>query len=363
MDITSKQRKKIIKYILDDRRKKLSKYINKEDIPLNSILNSKGEKMVHICCREGACDCLEYLVKSGARVNLVDRSGNLPIHNAIQYCMENYSGELESDLVSYLLTYSTSLLNIQNNKGVSARQLLETLESMKQNGRERDAANNYKYEESGSEDSSSDEKRWEDRLRDEYEAEYEGSFARFENESEYLYDEPENFDAWADKIYASFSERRRRAYAPPPSKSKHVTTSSSNSTNNSYGFTQPKKRLGPQINPAQSQINTEKLRQEKRLRKVRELSNKLFNTNEQISFADLPYVGMNAHEILDAMLGGLSSSDNEKDDVKKVIREEVRRWHPDKFKQKVGPRIESGDSDKVLDEVKRVAQAILSYAK
>jgi hypothetical protein len=186
---------------------------------------------------------------------------------------------------------------------------------------------------------------------------------RFENESEYLYDEPENFDAWADKIYASFSERRRRAYAPPPSKSKHVTTSSSNSTNNSYGFTQPKKRLGPQINPAQSQINTEKLRQEKRLRKVRELSNKLFNTNEQISFADLPYVGMNVHEILDSMLGGLNGSVNEKDDVKKVIREEVRRWHPDKFKQKVGPRIESGDSDKVLDEVKRVAQAILSYAK
>jgi len=344
---------------LDDRRKKLSKYIKKEDIPLNSILNSKGEKMVHICCREGACDCLEYLVRSGARVNLVDKSGNLPIHNAIQYCMENYSTQLESDLVSYLLTYSTSLLNIQNNKGVSARQLLETLETMKQNGRDRNDDNYSTIKDSNSDDSSVEDQRWEDKLRDECEAEYGGSFSRFENDADYLYDEPDNFDAWADKIYASFSERRRKAYAPPTSKSKKISTSTT-TNNSSSSSSKPKKRLGPEINTAQSQINTEKLRQEKRLRKVQDQSNKLFISSEEISLADLPYTGMTAHQIIDAMLGHCSGN---KEEIKKTIREEVRRWHPDKFRQKVGRRIEPGESEKVMEEVKRVAQAILSYAK
>ena len=135
MDISSKEYKKIFKYIVDDRHKKLKKYIKKKEISINAILNSKGEKMVHVCCREGATDCLEYLVSSGAKVNLVDKSGNLPIHNAVRYCMENYTLRLESDLVSFLLTYSSGLLNVQNFKRETAKELIDKLEEMKQNAR------------------------------------------------------------------------------------------------------------------------------------------------------------------------------------------------------------------------------------
>ena len=70
---------------------------------------------------------------------------------------------------------------------------------------------------------------------------------------------------------------------------------------------------------------------------------------------------MKANEIVDAMLGHCSN--DSEDVIKKIIREEVRRWHPDKFKQKIGHRIIDGQSEKVLEEVKRIAQAILSYAK
>lgn len=70
---------------------------------------------------------------------------------------------------------------------------------------------------------------------------------------------------------------------------------------------------------------------------------------------------MKANEIVDAMLGHCGN--DSEDVIKKIIREEVRRWHPDKFKQKIGHRIIDGQSEKVLEEVKRIAQAILSYAK
>ena len=39
------------------------------------------------------------------------------------------------------------------------------------------------------------------------------------------------------------------------------------------------------------------------------------------------------------------------------------RWHPDKFKQKIGPRIRLEDMDSVMAKVKTIAQALTSYAK
>jgi len=51
MDVTSKQKNKIIKYIIDDRPKKLGKYIDKHEIELNAIVSRKGEKMLHLCAR------------------------------------------------------------------------------------------------------------------------------------------------------------------------------------------------------------------------------------------------------------------------------------------------------------------------
>ena len=70
MDVTSKQKKKIIKYIIDDRHRKLGKYLEKEDIAVNAIINSKGEKMVHICSREGSTDTLELLIEKGIYIVL-----------------------------------------------------------------------------------------------------------------------------------------------------------------------------------------------------------------------------------------------------------------------------------------------------
>jgi ankyrin repeat protein len=69
------------------RYKKLAKYQADHSIPMNAILNRRGEKLVHVAAKEGAVSCLEDLLERGAKVNLVDRRGNLPLHLAIQYCL------------------------------------------------------------------------------------------------------------------------------------------------------------------------------------------------------------------------------------------------------------------------------------
>ncbi len=41
------------------RYKKLAKYLADESIPLNAILNRRGEKLIHVAAKEGAASCLE----------------------------------------------------------------------------------------------------------------------------------------------------------------------------------------------------------------------------------------------------------------------------------------------------------------
>ena len=224
--------------------------------------------------------------------------------------------------------------------------------------RDKDDQSSRRAQDSISISSDSDDDNWRSKLQDECDFEYQSSFGRFENDNDYLFDEPDNFDAWADRIYASFSERRRRAYAPPPSQASSRTTCT---TTNGPSSSKPNKKLKPEIDLAQAKAITDKLRQEKKLNKIKDKSDKLFDSSDPISIDDLPYAGLKANEIVDAMLGHCVN--DSEDVIKKIIREEVRRWHPDKFKQKIGHRIIDGQGEKVLEEVKRIAQAILSFAK
>jgi len=355
-DLTSKQSKKIIKYILDDRYKKLSAYLEKEDIPLNCIVNGKGEKMVHVCCREGATGCLEYLVKAGAKVNLVDKSGNLAIHNAIKYCIENFSWQLEKDLVSFLLTYSSNLLNIQNNRGVSAKSLLDQLQAMKSVT----VTRGYSPE-GNAYDSDDSDQRWQDRLEEECDMEYENLFgSKYSTpEEDYYSADSESFDAWADRIYSAFSNRRKQLYARPKGTKEKKSKPDYNSSTSGSSSSKPKHNFKPDTSDEASRQNTEKLRQAKRAKKIEDKTKKLFDSEEEFGISDLPYTGLQATEILDFML---TNRQGEKE-MKKCIREQLLRWHPDKFKQKMASRVQTGELELVMEEVKRIAQAVIGFAK
>ena len=64
-------------------------------------------------------------------------------------------------------------------------------------------------------------------------------------------------------------------------------------------------------------------------------------------------------QILDILLEEVK--DQGAEEVKKCIREEIRRWHPDKFLQKVGARVAPDQQQGVMDRVKGVSQALNNY--
>ena len=343
--ISKKVSGKIKDYIEKDNYVKLKKYLSKNDIALDEIITKKGEKMLHIAAKKGSCYCLEFLLENGAKPNLVDRNLNLPIHRALKFVIEDYSRSKEKNLVSLLLTYSSGHLDARNREGISARDLIVKLEKIKS---KEDKSYISPFTSSGSFESveKPEDAEWREKLAGEYEDEYESSFGKFDKYSSLSEPSEETYDTWADRIYAEFSGRRNRGKAY---ENKDEKTQESQ-----------KRTLKPEIDLTEAKRSYDLMKQQRKIKKQKVLCDLIFNTKEPIKLVTMPYKDMTAEDILEIVL-----EDSKKDPaaIKKRIREELLRWHPDKFKQKFGDRIESEDVDSVFSHVKNVSQILINYGK
>ena len=343
-DLSKEQIKKIKKLIEKDNFKKLKKYISSEEIPLDAIVTKKGEKMLHLAAKEGSPYCLEYLLDKGAKPNLVDKKGNTPLHRALRYVIEDYSKEDEKSLVNTLLTYSSKILDNPNFDGVTLRHLLLELEKIKSKKTDKYIS---PFSSSGTvviEDDRTSDDEWRDKLAEEGCYEYEASFGKFEQFTSHQEPSSETFDHWADRIYKEFYSKR---YKPK-------------STVKKEDERKKPKSLKPEIDLNEAKRNYEKLKEKKKLDSQRILCDNLFKSSSSIQFKNMPFKDMKAETILEILLGDI---EGEASSVKKKIREELLKWHPDKFKQKNGDRIDEGEMDRVMNHVKHVSQVLINYGK
>ena len=123
----------------------------------------------------------------------------------------------------------------------------------------------------------------------------------------------------------------------------------------------PRKTLRPEFDFAQMEENSRLLRERKKKEKEARLCFKLWESDDPITPNGIPFQGMEDVTILDIMLELVKDSGAE--EVKKKIREELRRWHPDKFWQKMSHRVALKDKEEVMERVKRVSQALTNYGK
>jgi len=87
----------------------------------------------------------------------------------------------------------------------------------------------------------------------------------------------------------------------------------------------------------------------------------LFAGSGKILPEDVPFQGVEGAAIVACLLEAVRGEAAEV--VRGRIREEVRRWHPDKFLQKHGERVEAGRREEVMERVKRVSQALNGYGR
>ena len=97
-------------------------------------------------------------------------------------------------------------------------------------------------------------------------------------------------------------------------------------------------------------------------RRQLELCSALFEDSRlAIGADDVPFLGWSGCDVVLALLEEVAGE--EPAVVKKKIREEIRRWHPDKFRQKLGHRIDKLEFLIVMERVKSVSQALNDYGK
>jgi len=344
MDIDKYQQKKIHKYIENDKYVKLKRFLKEEKINVDEIITKHGEKMLHLAAKEGAKDCLEYLLDKGANAKLVDKKGNLPIHRALEYVIDEYSRDNERDLVNCLLTFSTGLMNVRNKKGFTPKELILSLEKVKTKKLKIGNSHSYvTFNNLEKQKERTEEDEWRDKLAEECDYEYETHLGKFEDDQNYVGESAETYDDWAERIYKAFSSSRKRKYPTLEDKPKKL------------------KSLKPDIDLEQAAKNYQLLKENKIRLKQQRMCDKLFNSVEVITADDIPFQELEASKILDILLGDVASENSEV--VKKKIREEIRRWHPDKFRQKLGDRISEKQTELVMEKVKHVSQALTNFGK
>ena len=343
MSLSKTKTKKLKKYIENDKFTKLRRYISENEIHLDEIITKKGEKMLHLAAKEGAKYCLEFLLEEGANAKLVDKKGNLPLHRALQFVLDDYSRDNERDLVSRLLTYSSGLVNLENFSGVAPKDLILSLEKVKEK-KIKSYESPFVRDDLRLEKARSEAEEWQEKIAEECHYEYENSFGKFDDFSRENESTSETFDNWADRIFEEFYNKRKKT------------------SRNTEPKSPPKaKNLKPELDLTQVDQNYKLLKEKKQREKQEKLCEKLFtNRTGVITLSDLPFKDLKAEQILEIVTAKCGS---QAADIKKRIREELLRWHPDKFRQKLGDRIEKDQLSQVMDHVKHVSQILINYGK
>lgn len=312
-------------YIKRNKYKKLANLLKNHDIHPDSCLNHNKQTGLHLSAKYGMADCLGVYLTLKASHNRVDHKGNLPLHYAVKYCLKNHSPGNVRDLVSVLL--GSQDLDLPNHKGTTCRKLIQGLNKLNDD----ENSSSYDSEVSIKDDS------FEQKLQDVKDQEYFETTGKFEQQELFHNEYHETFDEWADRIFKEFQSKRQSVTPklnkkPPPE-------------------SEPKKQLV--LKPVV----------DKKLQVYEDKCRKIFHDKDgcEIRPKDLPF-GM--HTMPDEIVRLIIGSSKLEGQIKLLLREALRKWHPDKFAQTFNNRIHNKqDQLEILQIVTHVSQALLNYGK
>ena len=182
----------------------------------------------------------------------------------------------------------------------------------------------------------------------------------------------ETWDDWAEKIS---SQHQRNRYSDPPSRtySKHRRKAGIEDTD-----TEPKKRKG--IDEAKRKEFDRKLREDalQEIQVSRERQQEKWTQIKVVyesrceavfgggdgtllRYRDIPWPpGKTLQDKANMMFSGLQKDSTQ---YRKYVKEQQRRWHPDRFSQKCGSRLVETDRHKIMESVKELSQYLNKMAE
>lgn len=223
---------------------------------------------------------------------------------------------------------------------------------------------------SSSESSQQDqEAKWKNKISAAYEADVYDEFKAdncFGDDDADLYKNQynESYDQWADRIFQEYSKRNKRRRDSSNTQQRGFQSDKNPSSSSFSSIPKIDAPKAEHINPSLATFastSSASISKNASYAKLVKLLSK--DCTDTISSKKLlPFHKKSSSDaIIEAILCG--NGNDEKPDQRKAIRDAIRLWHPDKFAQMFSQRIPSNESDRVMEIVHVVTQALLNYGK
>ncbi|XP_052790541.1 NF-kappa-B inhibitor-like protein 1 [Mya arenaria] len=360
---------KLKQYISDDRPKRLREYVRKHDVDLTEVVLSRGQNLLHYCCKHGSGTVLRYLMSVGVPGSLQDSKGRSPLHVALDRALEldtskqwDVTTECYNGLILPLLECYPKCLDMEDSSGATCRRLLHELVQRRearepqQNGMEVD-------------DDADTERAWRDKLADEMVSEHHEMWGAYIPDPSWDSHAEESCGDWADRVRDEYNARKR-------AKERSAYRGHGEHKGDKKG------RKGDQGSGEEGEIGwkgkgketleeaRERMRREFKNNKVRDVAvdalKKRMKYEERyktvlegvggakIKYGDIPWPSLKG-EALDLTVL-FDKMDKSSAEYQKYLRDQQIRWHPDKFLQRFGSRLYEKERQRIIARVTLLSQ-------
>lgn len=364
--MVSRRQKKLWKYVEEGSLMKLKSYLRRHsDLSVNLAQGKRMRTPLHFVCQHGDDAILRLLLQHGADPLKRDKHGNTALHSAAKRALR-HGKRAYDDLFIPLLDKCPAALDAHNKAGVTPQDMLQWLK-----------INNRTSEEDRPQPEKNAEKEWREKLLGECQDEFSEMFGKYDDDL-LLSDDgdpEEDFMDWADRIRCEYltkqHARAQREAALRGSGSRRRRGGPSEEEQRSHREQLERlqrEHLEYLERAARKQEETrrgKKQRYEERCATTFGSSSSAGGSGKRLRYSDIPWPTPrgSVEEMLEVMLHGVDRSDAPA--FRKLLRRQQAIWHPDKFAQRCGDRLDDTDKERILDmvmalskELNRLAQSL-----
>lgn len=377
---TSKKhdQKKIVTYVQNAGMLELKQYLKRhKNADLNFRVDGRGRTVLHIAGILGDDGIIRTLLDCGADPKLVDTNGDTACHLAAKWCSraENYANfklvmtpffKANPALAYHKNNDNESPQDILNAGKLRAAQAAEELKEAEDQREEAIVAREKKAKEES--EVKMKELEFAEKLQNANDEDNNGDDILFQ-QAEWLKEEiKETFDDWADRIAREYADKRERYNR------QNTGTGSKRTATGGIGagkrgkegrknrkererleYIDHKKRRVDNYIRAQ-----ESAKEEKKIKQKEDYTKKVENMRKGediLAYQDIPWpCDGTIQDMVEVMLADAPLTEPQK--YRKIIHRQQLIWHPDKFQQRTGDRLEPKDKDKILITVQHLSQAL-----
>ncbi|KAI5622600.1 NF-kappa-B inhibitor-like protein 1 [Silurus asotus] len=351
--MASRKQKKVWRYVEEGSLLKLKSYLRKHrDVEVNFAQGKRRRGVLHVVCSHGDDALLRLLLKHGADPMHKDRNGDTPLHLAARSALKHGKADYD-DLVVPLRKHCPAALSVRNNAGVTPHELLQGL-SFEQ-----------KWKPSNFARRSDPEQEWREKLLGECQDEFFETFGQYDDDF-LRYDEDEaDFADWADRIRSEY-ETKRQARATADRKGRRKREEK-----NEEEEERQRRELHARLEKEHQEYLERASRkkdetQTRKKRRYEERCDAVFVSSSSagvLGYEDIPWPAPrgSVNDMIAVILHGVDRTDT--DAFRKFLRRQQALWHPDKFAQRCGGRLQDRDKQKITGTVTALSQELNRLAQ